>query len=194
MEELRKQVEYFSRYVQILASINSKALMKIGYPYYLDVPVPIDGEYWEELLRWARLFIEVTSRPDSASYTDFKELLRCFWGMHFFIPNFFRFDHYLLLKYINSEFEAEANLQLSLPSWIKYIDPRLEDANKISVRLEGSSIILNIKHGNIVTPVFLLVHGAIVLGPFVLASQVLGDSIWERILQHLNDIHASLKN
>jgi hypothetical protein len=191
MEELRKQVEYFLRYIQMLTSINNKALMKIGYPY-VNPDIDGDGEYWEELLRWARLFIEVTNRPDSASYTDHVELLRCFWGMHFFIPNFFRFDHYLLLKYINSEFEAEANLQL--PSWIKYIDPRLEEASKVSVRLEGSSIILNIKHGNIVTPVFLLVHGAIVLGPFVLASHILSDSTWERILQHLNDIHASLKN
>jgi len=191
-EKLRKQLEYLARYIQLLSKINNDVLRKKGYPYHLN-DTNVDEKFWDELLKWSKLFLEVVSMPESSiSYTDFKELLRQLWKMRFYIPNF-HLDYYLLLNYVNSEFETEAIFQLPF-SWIKHIDPRFVEASKVSIKLEGNSIILNIKHGNIITPVFLLVHGAIVLGPFILASHILSDGIWESILQHLNDIYTKLKN
>jgi hypothetical protein len=103
-ERLKRQLEHFRKYLEIVIDLNN-AVLRRRYPYPMHRP---DMNFWEQLERWTRLFLEATEllqREDRAmSKLEADAFLKQFWDLILYIPDSVDFFPDLLpLKQITIE-------------------------------------------------------------------------------------------
>jgi len=189
-ERVKKITGYLQQYIDLLFLVNREIMKKRGYPYD-DLPQRLDEpKYWQELIRWTKIFndvVDATQSTESVSRTDVEEVLKKLWKTSFYLPKSYWLDYYALLSSVNYEVESKAQL----PPWLRAISPGIEKSTRVIIKAEGNAIIFKVFHDNVYTHVHLFSFGSIELGPLIMATYLELDA-WQRLLQGLSDVYVRL--
>ncbi|MCI4407824.1 MAG: hypothetical protein JHC26_01940 [Thermofilum sp.] len=175
---MEMQLRHIKEYIESLIDMNNKIAMK----YSRDVMSKPNDIFWGELEKWTELFLniaELVTREDSmVDRSDMRAFLKEFWELGLYVP-----DSYNLVHEKLPTDRIDAGM-VTVPEWMKYVTTRYEEGGwHMYITIYEGDLILNLIKDKKLIVADILLHGTINVGPFALATYLLTDDDWRKILQ-----------